>query len=276
MTPDEQDNVDRIERDRRRRERELLALLLALLATSRSHAIHADRLGHDAAAAATTVLLGDNGGFFVGMAPLIVAAQDEAYDAGFRRAARLTGTMPIPEIDAGQKQAAIAEFQGDAQQTARELADTISAGIRDVTRKAMGPKEELEAMRFVFRKGQLTREHPGRLEARSTAAILEAYNAGLWAGYFNPFIRPKVVALRHVSVIDNSTTAICRERHGITLPVTDDYWLSNWPGLHWGCRSCVLPILVGQKWEPTHYRPINDPQPGFGQAPAFVVAMVAA
>lgn len=45
--------------------------------------------------------------------------------------------------------------------------------------------------------------------------------------------------LQFVAIEDERTTEICSARAGITLPYDDPFWKSNWPPLHYNCRSTV-------------------------------------
>jgi SPP1 gp7 family putative phage head morphogenesis protein len=96
--------------------------------------------------------------------------------------------------------------------------------------------------------------------------IVSAHNAGLIAGAVTAY---DVTALRHVSVIDDATTVICRQRDGLVLYIDDPYWLANWPSLHWRCRSIVEPVRGPYVVSTTYpMRPADD---GFGVAPMTVV-----
>lgn len=269
MSDADQANIDRIERDRRRRERELLLLLLALCTTSRNHAVYAARSGNDPAAAARMVILGDSGGHFVGVAPIIVQAQADAYLAGFRRTLRLVGVdtrgQNVPTPDPEDVKEAIAAYKAAADQYAGDLADTVGNGIRQAEAAATDPKEELTRIRFVFRNGQLTRQHFGRLAADAETSVCEAYSDGMMGGYYHPAIRLLVKGLRHESILDERTTDICRERDGVALPLNHSYWNRNRPPLHWRCRSILLPILKDFTPTPDSELPIIAPMPGFGR-----------
>lgn len=261
MTPDEQAQLDQIEKERREREWDLLALLLAVCATSRSHAVHAVRSGNDPATAARTVILGDNGGFFLGVAPLVAQAQVDAYEAGLRRVGEMVSGHAIEPTDLKE---ITARYKAQADDYAKDLADRIGNGIREVERQALEPHEELQAIRFVFRNGQLTRQVSGRLESDVEAAICGAYSDGMMGGYHAPAIRLLLKGLRHESILDENTTPICRQRHNVQLPVDHPYWQTNKTPLHWRCRSVIMPIL--KDFDPTRPEdmPTIPPMAGFG------------
>lgn len=62
-----------------------------------------------------------------------------------------------------------------------------------------------------------------------------AYNAGRAA----EFTRNQPDYLEFVGIEDSRQTSICSERSGIILPATHPFWSSNWPPLHFNCRSTV-------------------------------------
>lgn len=70
------------------------------------------------------------------------------------------------------------------------------------------------------------------------------------------------------------TTPICRARDGLTLPASDDYWLTNWPPLHDYCRSSVRSITAAQgaarmKARGLQRMPDVAPMQDWGFAPPF-------
>jgi hypothetical protein len=83
----------------------------------------------------------------------------------------------------------------------------------------------------------------------------------------------EVTGLRHLSVLDSGTTEICRERDGLQLPISDPYWRSGGvPSLHWRCRSVLEPLF--HDFEPSQWRPVTQPMPGFGMNPVPFIRAV--
>lgn len=68
--------------------------------------------------------------------------------------------------------------------------------------------------------------------------IMTDYNAGRAQAF--KLNRP--VALEFVGIEDSRQTSICATRTGIVLPYTDPWWETNWPPLHYNCRSTIRPI----------------------------------
>lgn len=276
MSDDDQQQIDRIEADRRRRERDLLALLLALTWNSRSHAIHAARSGNDPVAAARMVFLGDGANYFLGAAPVVVAAQSQAWDAGYRRVGRMAGvTMPPVPPDDEARGAVMTQYRQAAADYARNLADRVGNGIRGVLNEAMGPQEELQAIRGVFDELRISRKEPGAYVADAERAVCESYNAGMWHGAHvadavgqDPLHH--LCGFEHVSVLDSGTTQICRQRHGLRLPPDHPYWRTGGhPPLHWGCRSVLKSLWGAKLTNESTTLPTEPPAPGFGYAPSL-------
>ena len=65
--------------------------------------------------------------------------------------------------------------------------------------------------------------------------IQTAYNAGR-AVEFKDNQPPY---LEFVGIEDSRQTEICAERSGVVRPASDPWWNSNWPPLHFNCRSTV-------------------------------------
>jgi hypothetical protein len=87
-------------------------------------------------------------------------------------------------------------------------------------------------------------------------------------GAFNaPPLRGLVTGLAHISIMDNRTTPICKDRHELRLPLNHPYWRSGQavPPLHFRCRS-ALRVLVGE-FTPSDQLPTIPPMPGFGGGP---------
>jgi hypothetical protein len=118
--------------------------------------------------------------------------------------------------------------------------------------------------------GGFSRANHSGLEIVAEQAVLTAHNGGMFAGYRSPHVSPKLIGFRHLSVVDERTTDICREREGLTLKASDSYWLQNWPLLHWRCRSAVRAIFEGEHFGESNWRPATPPMQGFGLAPVSV------
>lgn len=265
LTTDDE-RAEAIERDRRNRERQLLLLLLLLMDESRRHALSAVRLGHDPLNAVVRVVIGDSRIEQPGTAPVLDAAMRESYAAGARRAFRIAGETP-PTVDDALERAG-ARYERYSNDAASLLGYAVGKKLTDATRETTGIRQRLDAIKEVFADG-FSRANSSALDLAPEQATLRAYNDGLHDGYNDPVVSPNVAALRHVSIIDEGTTVICRERHGLTLPPDDPYWRTNWAPLHWRCRSVIVPVLKSE-WngEYSSGRPATPPMASFGAAPS--------
>lgn len=261
MTETPQQTIARLDKERRKREDALLLLLLGLMSTSRSHAVHAARIGAQPADAARMVIMGDRGGHFVGMPPVITAARLAAYKAGYASGAELVaegakGEAPS-ESDLSQAEES---FRIQSEKYAADLADKIDVKIEAAQSKALGPAEEVAEIRRVFQAVQVTRKHYAQLATAVERIIVDGFGGGMKKAYAD--IGGKDLILRHYSILDNGTTDICEDRDMLTLYADDAYWDANTPQLHWGCRSVVLPAEPGAVLSNRY--PTVPPSPGFG------------
>lgn len=81
-------------------------------------------------------------------------------------------------------------------------------------------------------------ESPWYYETVYRTNIMTDYNAGRAAAYTSN----QPVALEFIGIEDSRQTSICASRTGTILPYTDPWWESNWPPLHYNCRSTIRPI----------------------------------
>jgi hypothetical protein len=270
-------SVERIEADRKKRERELLLLLLLLTDDAQLHARSAVRLGVDASAALRNVIVGNAALDQPGLADAMVERMVEAYRGGVRRVMRMAGldadlATSIVEQDERAIRFAYTQYAVNTTQSLyHRIADKVTQALRESWNESIN--KQVRAIREAMTKAGFTRMNPSALEAYAEAAILQGFNDGLFGGYFSRFVAPRIMGFRHASVDDERTTAICRERDGLTLRRDNPYWLTAWPKLHWGCRSAVLPIFIGQAFSESHWLPAEPPMAGFGAAPAWVSAV---
>lgn len=258
--------AEKVEEERRSREEALILLLLALCVTARSHAVYAARSGNDPADAARAVVLGDNGGHFIGAAPIVTAASLDAWEAGYGFGPEMIGEEPTPP---SQSLVVKAEeyYATVARAYVSDLAGRVTSGIHAAVYLALEPTAEVQAIRDVFVSNQLTRQHHARLETDVERTIVSAHNAGIYAGTRT---LPKLWGFRHVSVLDEGTTACCRERAGLTLHKDHPYWHDdNWVPLHWSCRSLIRPVRIGERLTESTTLPTTPADPGFGKLPAL-------
>ena len=107
-----------------------------------------------------------------------------------------------------------------------------------------------------------------RVETIFRTNVQMAYQSGRWAQLQDPEVQKTHPYFMYDAVLDSRTTEICRARNGTVLPADDPWWASNWPPLHFNCRSGVRPITEAEASRRGIRRPTAiPPQNGFGSAP---------
>jgi hypothetical protein len=268
----EQEKVDAIERDRRRREALLLLALFALATDARRFITAGIRDGHGIPDLTMRKL-----------APILLDSMADAHVAGIRRAGALAGVELIPRGVATEElpeyEAAAGLYVPAARAKAEEVRTALAGlAVEAVTEAVRAGTSPTRAVQAAFTRWGWTAGDPASVDpgatgkpgwaaaGHATDAVLAGYNGGLFAGYRAGPVAERLTALEHRSVVDRRTSEICRDRHGLVLPPTDPYWLTNWVSLHRRCRS----VIVGH-FRPIAYsdwRPTVPPEPGFGAAPA--------
>ena len=90
----------------------------------------------------------------------------------------------------------------------------------------------------LLKKAGFHKSDPWYWETVFRTNIQTNYNAGrLMQFRENP---PKM--MEFVGIIDSRQSDICRQRSGVQRPANDAWWSSNWPPLHFACRSTVRGI----------------------------------
>jgi len=266
MTPAEQFN--RVERERRQREAELLALLLLLTTGARRYAASAIRHGLSPTEAITRHVMGHAPLDLRGAARPIAKAMLEAHSNAVSRVEKLVNVEL--KFSPAAEQQFVRYYANAAQEYAatinRQLVKAVAEAQRIGIAEGHNVVEQVRDLRDAFDAAGMSPDHPHRLDGIATKAVLEADGGGTAAAIEEPEAKEQITALTHYSVIDPGTTKICRARKGITLPPDAEYWTRNYPMLHEGCRSAVLPRIGAVKFkEPPEILPA--PTPGFGVAP---------
>jgi len=108
-----------------------------------------------------------------------------------------------------------------------------------------------------------------RLETIFRTNVQMAYSSGRWAQMEDPQVTQTRPYRMYDAILDSRTTRICQERNGTVLPADDPWWRSNWPPLHFNCRSGVRSLTQAEaERRGTTERPPSVPrQEGFGLAP---------
>lgn len=113
--------------------------------------------------------------------------------------------------------------------------------------------------------------NPGyRIETIFRVQVQEAYNAGRWRQMTEPAVLRARPFWLYDAVLDRRTTAICRERDGKIYRADDPWWQTNYPPLHFRCRSGVRTLSAAEAEEfggESRSKPRAEPHPGFGVTP---------
>ena len=73
-----------------------------------------------------------------------------------------------------------------------------------------------------------------------------AYNTGRYYQMRDPSVTAAMPYQRWDSVLDISTTPLCKGLNGTTLRHDDPWWLTHWPPMHHRCRSSVRAMTESQ------------------------------
>lgn len=128
--------------------------------------------------------------------------------------------------------------------------------------------EKVESMAGVSKKSPFYWETVYRTNMQTS------YNAGRAMEYQKT--QPEY--LEFVGIEDERQTSVCAQRSGIILPATHPFWSTNWPPLHFNCRSTVRGVFkeeidvikeTNPTWETTPDRNLPREQilGGFGGNP---------
>ena len=111
------------------------------------------------------------------------------------------------------------------------------------------------------------RSNPWYWETVFRTNIQSAYNAG--RAY--QFRKAPPTYYEFVGITDARQTPTCRARSGIIRPSNDPFWITNWPPLHFNCRSTVRAVhkeeYEGLGLKVTGELPQDIPPKGFGVYP---------
>lgn len=262
MNPQDQSKIDAIERDRKKREDQLLIALLLLWDDAADDITVALRHGF-----AYQQVIGNYQGRIT---YAISTAMANAHRDGVKRLHRLVGeTTPQSGLalrtwtdeNAGTIESLREQYKPAATDSANAMGNSVGVSVAETLPTVAGLSDsQIKAgVRDAMDGAGYTAKHPRALDVGAERAIVGAHNNGLFNG---AHLVEKVTGLRHSSVLDNVTTDRCRERDGLTLAITDPYWASNMPPLHYNCRSTVLPITG--EFAPSDWRPTIPPALGFG------------
>jgi SPP1 gp7 family putative phage head morphogenesis protein len=142
--------------------------------------------------------------------------------------------------------------------------------IEDAISKGQTQKQVLENLSKdeILSKLGFSLVNPWYFENVFRTNVQSAYNAGRAL----QIKKTKPEYLQFVGIDDARQTQICRARSGIIKPADDPFWESNWPPLHFSCRSTIRPVYK-EEFDAFGYKKtdalsgMDKPMKGFGANP---------
>lgn len=123
------------------------------------------------------------------------------------------------------------------------LSDSVLSGVNEVIRSSMQEgttlKERMKALRESS--SELSRMSDARIETIARTEITRADTMGRLGSMKN---NPDVIGVEFSAVMDDRTTEICSERHGLVMTLDDPRLPENTPPLHPRCRSLLLSCTI--------------------------------
>ncbi len=110
---------------------------------------------------------------------------------------------------------------------------------------------------------------PARVETIFRTNVMTANNAGRHAQMTDPVVAARRPYWQFVDIDDQRECPICNACHGTILPMTDPWWQTHSPPLHFQCRCRARPLTAKQAEEMGVTRvPTTDAaDEGFGAPP---------
>ena len=123
------------------------------------------------------------------------------------------------------------------------LSDSVLSGVNEVIRSSMQEgttlKERMKALRESS--SELSRMSDARIETIARTEITRADTMGRLVSMKG---NPDVIGVEFSAVMDDRTTEICSERHGLVMTLDDPRLPENTPPLHPRCRSLLLSCTI--------------------------------
>lgn len=127
----------------------------------------------------------------------------------------------------------------------RDVLDRVSRAISEVTSEGGTVSDRMARVAGVL--DDLEAFPMNRLEAIARTESMRAYNLGSLSSMARLHGNGHVVeGVEFSAILDNRTTDICRERHGLKMRIDDPDLSRNTPPLHPNCRSVLVPIIWGE------------------------------
>jgi SPP1 gp7 family putative phage head morphogenesis protein len=276
-----------IERDRHKTELLGIRAAARIGLQARLHAVSALRTGHSPAKAARDVLLGNAKMGLSGIAPLIRDALVASHLTGVQR----TRLLAAPQFRASdKKKLAITAYDGALEflqkrlllseddlaklsqkyhtqalritgKMATQLETAVQQAIVETTRKGLGVRDGIKALRAAFESEGFTPQANYSLEAVFRTQTQIGYSAGRWQSQQAPEIQDILWGFEYSAVGDDRTTQLCQDLDGMRRPKNDPVWKKLTPPNHWNCRSTAIELYDESTSTDV---PDVQAQPGFG------------
>jgi hypothetical protein len=257
------DDIARIERERKAREKGLLLWMLSLAERARLNVVRAIRVGAVWTGVLRGVFVGDDRIDQPGGAGVLSKAMADSYLTGYHRAGLLVDVrLGPPALLADVARDYVPEATQALDRIGRSLETAVAEEIQAVVAEDR-ISADAAAVGEAFRKAGWTPENPTSATGSSSGIVLKQFAVGMHNGFKHPDVVAVLTGLHFVNPLDAVTTDICRKRAGTKLPLDHPWWFRNWPPLHYGCRSVVLPMM--REFTPTESPPdFPPPDPGWG------------
>lgn len=183
----------------------------------------------------------------------------EAAVAWFQRKLELTEEAMATIVAGAKSQAKIAARWAQLQMTA----DIIEAG-REGIKSGASVFETKEKIKASLHKKWSVDVKDNQLETTIRTNQQRSYSAGRWEQIQET--KGTHSYLKFSAIMDSLTTPQCVACNGIILPVSDPFWETHRPPLHFNCRSNLVPIreTVAKRLGITETKPVVEVPYGFG------------
>lgn len=121
-----------------------------------------------------------------------------------------------------------------------------------------------------------------RIETIYRTNTLSAFNEGRFQQMSQPVVKRLRPYWMYDAIMDSRTSNICRPRDGKVFPADSPWWETNYPPLHYNCRSGVRALTARQAnrrgisnvseiviKDGDEIRPAGEPLAGFGNRPSL-------
>jgi len=146
----------------------------------------------------------------------------------------------------------------------------VQAAVRDAVAQGLNTRDGADMIRRAFDSAGVTPDNPYLFETIYRTQLQTAYSAGRWQANADPAIQEILWGYEFAAVMDDRTTDICSELDGQRHPKDDPFWNRFTPPNHYGCRSQIIEVFVGDRLASPTGMPSVVPAEGFDFNPGLV------